>query len=155
MRGFRSYSRNSDSGIYTSDLGQVLSPVTTEVPSASPQAAFGHEPTGGFDASSQEDGFSPVEGSQPSRSPSQRATGVLTAFPTRRQRGLLRRFGSSMEGSVQSAGRPCSRSASRMSGVPISSVAEFQIPGGEGIPTAEPPFSVGTASTAHPSPRSP
>ena len=55
---------------------------------------------------------------------------------------------------VQSGSKPCSRSASRISGVPILP-SGIQIAGGEGIPIVEPPFSVGTASTAQPRPRMP
>ncbi len=49
--------------------------------------------------------------------------------------------------SVQPVGKPCSRSASRRSGVEISPVAGNQIAGGEGLPTPEPARRGGIAST--------
>ncbi len=84
--------------------------------------------------------------------PSHSETGTLTAFPTSFHLGPLRRAASSTAGAVQSMGKPWSRSASRMSGVTISPVSRNHIAGGDGIPTVDPPFSVGTASTAQPRP---
>ena len=89
-----------------------------------------------------------------SRRPTHSATGTLTALPTSFQRCRSPRRPSSPAGAVQSASKPCILSASRMSGVTIRP-SGIQIAGGEGIPIVEPPFSVGTPSTAHPRPRIP
>ena len=86
------------------------------------------------------------------RSPSHRATGTLTALPTSFHLKLERVTDSA--GLVQSTANPCSRSASRMSGVTMRP-SGIQMAGGDGTPTVEPPFKVGTASTAQPRPRTP
>src|SRR5258706_16378321 len=92
------------------------------------------------------------------RVPIQWKTGTLTALPTSFQRDP-RRLVSSIAGAVQSLGNPCRRSASRISGVTIRAVdardVGITIAGGEGIPKPEPPFNVGTAFRAQPSPRVP
>ena len=68
------------------------------------------------------------------------------------------RFEISLAGSVQPVAKPWSCSASSIRGVTICrsmSPPGFQIAGGDGMPMVEPPFRVGTASLAQPSPRVP
>src|SRR5689334_6636347 len=91
-----------------------------------------------------------------SRDPIHFATGTVTALPTifHLDPGLtfLPESGSR---SVQSAGNPCRRSASRISGVKKHPLRRSHTAGGEGIPIAEPPFKVGTPFIAQPRPSRP
>ena len=91
-----------------------------------------------------------------SRSPIQRATGVLTALPTSFHRSVRRRPWH-LVGRPQSSRRG-TPGAARHRGCPESRscpVPGCQIAGGDGMPIVEPPLSVGMASTAHPRPRMP
>src|SRR5258708_1522785 len=81
--------------------------------------------------------------------PTQTAAGTLTAFPTSFQREPF--LATRSAGFVQSTGKPCRRSASLISGVTTSPLG-IKIAGDDGIPIVEPPFNVGTALTAQPSP---
>src|SRR5262249_7234845 len=69
------------------------------------------------------------------------ATLTVTALPMSRHLTPSRAI--AIAGLVQFSGKPCSLSASRMSGVTILP-SGIQIAGGEGMPRAEPPFNVGT-----------
>src|ERR1700683_2370771 len=88
--------------------------------------------------------------------PSQAATLTVTAFPTSFHRGPDRPEVAA--GRVQSLGKPWRCSASEMLGVTIAFPGPWprtHTAGGDGMPSPEPPFNVGTASMAQPRPVSP
>ena len=80
---------------------------------------------------------------------------TLTALPTSFHRWPRLTPRTSTAGAVQSASKPCSRSAPRMPGVMNDPSNGSQIAGGDGMPIVEPPFRAGTASPAHPRPPGP
>src|SRR5258708_17951054 len=143
-KGVGAYLRNDSRDEYRLRRGHSEAQTAVR-PSPTFQAAVGQR----VDAPSGEVAKSNTAPGRARRDPTQAAAGTLTALPTSFQRAPFLTAHSA--GFVQSRGKPCRRSASRISGV-TTLPSGIKIAGAEGMPMVDPPFRVGTASTAQPSP---